>query len=104
YRLAGRYEEAIATAKKILARQPNLPPAYFILAVSYAQLNRLEEASEAGAEFQRLSPGFSLVRWKQMAPFKNPAVLAQALVTLLKADLKGCLSDECGVERAPPAA
>ena len=47
YRLAGRYEEAIATAKRILACQPNFPVAYFILAVSYAQLDRLEEASDA---------------------------------------------------------
>ncbi len=88
YRLAGRYEEAITTAKKILGRQPNLPPAYFILAVSYAQLDRLEEANAARAEFQRFVPNFSLERWKQMVPFKDPAVLEQDLVALRKAGLK----------------
>jgi adenylate cyclase len=60
YRIAGRYEEAIATAKKILALHPNFPPAYFLLAYSCAQLDRLDEARAAGAEFQRLVPHASL--------------------------------------------
>jgi TolB-like protein/class 3 adenylate cyclase/Tfp pilus assembly protein PilF len=88
YRLAGRYEEAIATAKKILARQSNFPVAYFILAVSYAQFDRLEEANAARAEFQRLVPMFSLESWQQMAPFKDPLVLEQDLAALRKAGLK----------------
>jgi adenylate cyclase len=88
YRLAGRYEEAIATAKRILARQPNFPPAYFMLAVSYAQLDRLEEASAARAEFQRFVPTFSLESWQQMAPFKDPALIEQDLAALRKAGLK----------------
>ncbi len=88
YRLAGRYEEAIATAKQILARQPNAPPAYFILAFSYAQLDRLEEARAAAAEFQRLLPNFSLEGWKQIAAFKDPALLERDLAALRKAGLK----------------
>jgi len=88
YRIAGRYEEAIATAKKILARQPNFPPAYFLLAYSYAQLDRLEEAQAAGAEFQRLVPSASLEQWKQMAPFKDPALLERDLAALRKAGWK----------------
>ncbi len=88
YRLAGRYEEVIATAKKVLTRQPNFPPAYFMLAFSYAQLDRLEEARAAAAELQRLNPSFSLEMWKQMAPFKDPAMLERDLVALRKAGLK----------------
>jgi adenylate cyclase len=88
YRVAGRYEEAIATAKQMLARQPNFPPAYFVLAFSYAQLDRLEEAKAAGAELQRLFPLFSLERWKQMAPFKDPALVERDLAALRKAGLK----------------
>jgi adenylate cyclase len=88
YRIAGRYEEAITTAKGILARQPNFPTAYFMLAVSYAQLDRLEEANAARAVFQRLVPIFSLESWKQMAPFKDPLLLEQDLAALRKAGLK----------------
>jgi adenylate cyclase len=88
YRVAGRYEEAIATAKQMLARQPNFPPAYFMLAFSYAQLDRLEEARSAGAELQRLNPSFSLERWKQIAPFKDPALVDRDLAALRKAGLK----------------
>jgi adenylate cyclase len=88
YRVAGRYEGAIATAKQMLARQPNFSPAYFMLAFSYAQLDRLEEAKAAGAEFQRLDPAFSLERWKQMAPFKDPALVERDLAALRKAGLK----------------
>jgi adenylate cyclase len=88
YRVAGRYEQAIATAKQILARQPNAPPAYFMLAYSYAQLDRLEEAKAAAAEFQRLVPDFSLEGWKQMAAFKDPALLERDLSALRKAGLQ----------------
>lgn len=79
---------AITTAKKILARQPNFPPAYFLLAFSYAQLDRLEEARAAAAEFQRLAPSFSLEGWKQRAPFKDPALLDRDLAALRKAGWK----------------
>jgi TolB-like protein/Tfp pilus assembly protein PilF len=88
YRIAGRYEDAIATAKRILARQPNFPPAYFLLAYSYAQLDRLEEARAAGAEFQRLIPGASLEQWKRNAAFKDPALLERDLAAMRKAGWK----------------
>jgi adenylate cyclase len=87
YRLAGRYEEAIATAKQILARQPNAPPVYFLLAFSYAQLDRLEEARAAAAELQRLQPFFSLEVVKGF-PYKDPALLERDLAALRKAGLK----------------
>ena len=88
YRIAGRYEDAITTAKRVLARQPNYPPPYFILAFSYAQLDRLEEARAAGVEFQRLVPAFSLERWKQMVAFKDPALLERDLAALRKAGVR----------------
>jgi adenylate cyclase len=88
YRVVGQYEKAIATAKQILAYQPNFPPAYFLLAFSYAQLDRLEEARTAGAEFQRFNPLFSLESWKQIAPFKDPILVERDLIALGKAGLK----------------
>jgi hypothetical protein len=58
------------------------------LAFSYAQLDRLEEARAAGAELQRLVPNFSLAGWKQMAAFKDPALLERDLAALRKAGVK----------------
>ena len=88
YRLAGRYEEAITLLKKVLARQPNFPPAYFELAICYAQLDRLEEAQAAATEMQRLNPFWSLEGWKQRVPYKDPALLERDLAALHKAGLK----------------
>jgi adenylate cyclase len=88
YRLAGRYEDAIATAKQILARQPNAPPTYFMLAYSYAQLDRLEEARAEAAEVLRLNPKFSLEVHRQRVPIKDPALLERHIAALRKAGLK----------------
>jgi tetratricopeptide (TPR) repeat protein len=88
YRLAGRYEEAIALLKKLLARQPNFPTAYYELVICYAQLDRLEEARAAAIEMQRLNPFWSLERWKQRVPFKDPAFLERDLAALRKAGFK----------------
>jgi len=88
YRLAGRYDEAISLLKKLLARQPNFPPAYFELAICYAQLDRLEEARAAATEMQRLNPFWSLEGWKQRSPYKDPAFLERDHAALRKAGFK----------------
>jgi len=37
---------------------------------------------------QRLVPQFSVERWKQMAPYKDPAVIERLAAALRKAGLK----------------
>jgi adenylate cyclase len=88
YRLAGRYEEAIAPYKRVLTRSPNFAPAYMGLAVCYAELDREAEARAAAAELLRLDPNFSLEVFKQTVPIKDPAVLERQLAALRKAGLK----------------
>lgn len=88
YRLAGRCEEAIATFKKALARQPNFPAVYFDLAICYVQLGRLNEAQAAVTEMRRLQHLWSLEGWRQMAPYKDPAVVEQDLAALRQAGWK----------------
>jgi adenylate cyclase len=88
YRSAGRYEEAIQTLKQALARNPNIVNAHFNLAVTYSELNRDEEAKAEVAEALRLSPEWSLERWRQNVPFKNPAEIERFVVALRKAGLK----------------
>src|SRR5262249_40196638 len=88
YYLMGRYEEAIAAYKKALTRNPNLLEAHFNLAVVYSELGREEEARAEAAEILRISPNFSLETWKQMIPYKDPAVVERQLAALRKAGLK----------------
>jgi adenylate cyclase len=88
YYLMGRYEEAIAAYKRVLTRYPDLLPAHQSLATIYSELGREEEARAEAAEVLKISPNFSLERWRQMSPYKDPAVLERGLAALRKAGLK----------------
>ena len=84
----GRHEEAIAAYKRGLTRNPDLLPAHTGLAVIYIELGREEEARAAAAEVLKISPNFSLEKWRQIAPYKDQAVLERMLAALRKAGLK----------------
>jgi adenylate cyclase len=88
YFLTERYEEAIATMKRVIDRNPNFLPAYAYLAASYVELKREEEARAEAAELDRLSPYISFEDWRQRLPYKNEAVLERLFDALRKAGLK----------------
>jgi adenylate cyclase len=84
----GRYEEAIAIFKQILARSPDFWAAHWGLAVTYSELGREEEAKAEGAEMLRITPNFSIEAWKQRAFLKDPAEIERYVAALRKAGLK----------------
>jgi len=88
YRVAGQYEQAIASLRKVVSLNPNYSPAHLTLAICYAELGREEEAQTEAAEILRLNPHFSLEGLRQRQPFKDPAVLERDLAALRKAGLK----------------
>jgi adenylate cyclase len=88
YVSAGQYEEAIAIFKKILARNPDYWAAHSSLAVVYSESGREREARAAGAEVLRITPNFSIERWKQRSFYKDPAVIERRAAALRKAGLK----------------
>jgi len=89
YFLTGRYEEAIETLKSVLDRSSDFMPAHLLLAASYSELGRQEEAQAEAAEIVRLkSPQDSLEAWKQRLPYKDQAVIERLLDSLRKAGLK----------------
>jgi len=88
YRLAGRYEDAIRAEKKALARAPDFLLAHLLLAATYSELGREEEARAAAAEVLRLNPNFSLEVWRQRSLQRDPARQEQLLAALRKAGLK----------------
>jgi adenylate cyclase len=88
YRLMGRNEEAIATCKSVITRNPNHMSAHLDLAFLYIDLGREEEARTEIAEVLRVNPKFSLKRMTQTSPFKDPAVLAHRVANVRRAGLK----------------
>jgi Flp pilus assembly protein TadD len=87
YRVAGRYEEALAPLKRVLTLNPNFALAHVNLASCYAELDRLEEARAEVAEALRLNPNWSLKTARQV-PYKDPAEVERFLAGLRKAGLK----------------
>jgi adenylate cyclase len=88
YRVAGQYEEALEPGQKVASLTPNMGPAHFNLAIIYSELGRMGEAQAEVAEMLRLSPNASLKGFRQILPFKDPAVLERHLAALRKAGLK----------------
>jgi adenylate cyclase len=88
YRSTGRYEEAMAAYKKALTRNPDYSPAHVGLAAIYSELGREEEARAEAAEVLKINPQYSLERWRQIWPYKDPAVLERLIAALRKAGLK----------------
>ncbi|NOT54174.1 MAG: tetratricopeptide repeat protein [Deltaproteobacteria bacterium] len=88
YRLAGRYQEALAFGKQFATRHPDFHPIHFHLAVCYAELGQLKEARVAATEMLRLNPTFTLASFERFWPVKDPAVMERTLAALRKAGLQ----------------
>ena len=85
YYLAGRYEEALATAVEARKRVPAFWSAPVIQAAAYAQLGRDEAAHEAAADTRLVRPFFS-IDWYQ-SQFSDPEDAAHIGDGLRKAGL-----------------
>lgn len=87
YGFLGRYDEAIATYKKLLQREPDYLPAHIGLAVIYVRVGRQEEARAEAAEVLRIDPQFSLERYAKTTPMRQE-LIDQSVGALRKAGLK----------------
>ncbi|HYA93613.1 MAG TPA: tetratricopeptide repeat protein [Thermodesulfobacteriota bacterium] len=92
YRMAGRYEDALALYRQILPRAQKEPfylfPAHIGLAEVYSEMGRVEEAHAQAKEVLRIAPSFSLENWCKTQPFRDPKHLEKRLAALRKAGLK----------------
>jgi adenylate cyclase len=59
----GRFEDAIAAAKKARRQSPSYAAAYRCLASAFAHLGRDVEAREAAARVLEHDPGFTISAW-----------------------------------------
>jgi TolB-like protein/class 3 adenylate cyclase/Tfp pilus assembly protein PilF len=94
YDQAGRYEEGLALGENLLQRARKgeypLEKAYRRLALGYARLDRLEEASAYAAEFLKIDPNFSVGKWRKspvLSMFKDQKWVDSNVEMMLKAGL-----------------
>jgi adenylate cyclase len=88
YYLLGKYNEAIAEAKKAIGVSPKDVIAHRALICSYLSLGREEEARAHAAEVLRIDPTFSVDRTAKTSPFKNKDKLKKIMDSHRKAGLK----------------
>jgi adenylate cyclase len=85
----GRYEDAVASLKRRLARNPGSDVSRVLLAASYGHLGRFEGAREQWEEVFRINPDYSLEHRRKVLPYKNPADFELVVDGLRKAGLAG---------------
>jgi tetratricopeptide (TPR) repeat protein len=85
---AGRYEMAVEWARRTLEHDPDDPWAYAVLATSYGQLGRTEEARSALEEAFRIDPDLTLAKVRRRNPGTDPELLERWLDGLRTAGLK----------------
>jgi adenylate cyclase len=88
YFLMVRYEDSIEALNKILDRNSDFMPAHLLLAASYSEIGKEEEARAEVAEIVRLSPQVSLVDLRQRLPYKDQEVLERLFESMRKVGLK----------------
>ena len=88
YYLLGKYDEAIAEAKKAIGVSPKDIIAHRVLICSYLSLGREEEARAQAAEVLRIDPNFSVDRAVKTFPLKNKDKAKKISDSYRKAGLK----------------
>jgi TolB-like protein/Tfp pilus assembly protein PilF len=69
YFFTRKYEDALAEYKKMLQRAPNSFLSHISLAVTYAQLDRVEEARASAEKALEINPNFSVSMLRQIWPY-----------------------------------
>jgi len=84
---SGQYEEAIASVREVLSSDTTNLDALIILASANAALDRQAQAEEAAAEIKRIKPDFSIKRYAETQPYRDPKILEQLTCMLQRAGL-----------------
>ena len=82
-----RYGEAVRWGRECVLRLPDMQLPHLWLASAYAQSGQLEEARKEAAEVLRISPGFTIERWKRIGVFKDPKDVEHRIDGMRKAGL-----------------
>ncbi len=101
YRLSGRYDRAIETAKEELRRRDDFLTRTR-LALYYAQSGREDLAKAEIGKVLEAQPKMTLANWAEAQYFQDPAQLAADLAALKQAGLPEILSFECLMRNVCP--
>jgi adenylate cyclase len=82
-----RYEEAENVLKRRIFRTPETDASRVLLAATYGQTGRLDEAREQWRKVLRVNPAYSLEHRRKVLPYKNPADFEAVVDGLRKAGL-----------------
>ncbi len=82
-----KYEDAIASLRKVVTRVPDLLWAHSLLAVIFAGADRAEEARAEISEVLRIDPNYSPEALREMVPFKDQKFSEKMAEALRKARL-----------------
>ncbi|MEJ2122367.1 MAG: tetratricopeptide repeat protein [Alphaproteobacteria bacterium] len=82
-----RYDEAAECARLSLQTNPDFPAALQLLAASYAQLGRIDEARDAIDQLLRVVPGQTVETAGSQLPLKRPEDMERYLDGLRNAGL-----------------
>jgi TolB-like protein/DNA-binding winged helix-turn-helix (wHTH) protein len=85
--ILGNYEEALASAARALALNPNFDPIYWMLIAANVHLGRMEEARHFLGELMRMAPDVTIASIRGGQPAKDPTRLAAVLDGLRMAGL-----------------
>jgi adenylate cyclase len=88
YARVGKIDEAIANLKDCIAREPDSWLGYVGLAILYVKIDMVKKARDLIDKVHQLNIGFSLEYLKQIAIYKDSAILQDAVDALHKAGLK----------------
>jgi adenylate cyclase len=81
----GRYEMAVSLLKRRIARDPDTDASRVLLAASYGEMGRIDEARAMWAEALRVNPEYSLEHRRKVLPYKNPDDFERVVDGLRKA-------------------
>jgi adenylate cyclase len=88
YARVGRLDEAIASLKDCIACEPDSWIGYVGLTILYVKIGMRKEALDLIDKMHQLNIEFSLEQFKQIAIYKDPAIVEDAFDALRKAGLK----------------
>jgi len=88
YARVGKLDEAIANLKDCIAREPDSWIAYLGLATLYVKMGMEDKARDLVDQVNQLNTGLSLEQFKQIAIYKDEALLEDTIGALRKAGLK----------------
>jgi adenylate cyclase len=87
YRLAGRYEDAIAVLSRQLEHNTGPIWPHIELACSYAELGLTEETKAVVTRIMTIDPGYSIADWTAAPSYADPMMSKREAEVLRKAGL-----------------